>query len=118
MHLLVQGLILYREAAMKAVITAHRDELPSLMEPLLLSGGHREFITDLAFALTQRSAGFRASLLPNILSSLADLVRSMNCYYSNLIEGYNTHRYREGAKKRIQQRCPKMGSASGSQSAY
>ncbi|ASV84481.1 hypothetical protein CES85_5275 [Ochrobactrum quorumnocens] len=22
---------------------------------------------------------------------LADLVRSMNCYYSNLIEGHNTH---------------------------
>ncbi len=26
-----------------------------------------------------------------MLASLADLVRTMNCYYSNLIEGHNTH---------------------------
>ncbi len=26
-----------------------------------------------------------------MLASLADLVRAMNCYYSNLIEGHNTH---------------------------
>jgi Fic family protein len=76
---------------MKADITADRDELPSAMEPLLLGERHRESLTDLAFTLTQRSAGFKASLPPNILSSLADLVRSMNCYYSNLIEGHNTH---------------------------
>jgi hypothetical protein len=25
------------------------------------------------------------------LASLADLVRAMNCYYSNLIEGHDTH---------------------------
>ena len=39
----------------------------------------------------QRSAGFRRSLPDSLLSSLADLVRAMNCYYSNLIEGHYTH---------------------------
>ena len=41
--------------------------------------------------LTQKSAGFRRSLPPTVLASLADLVRAMNCYYSNLIEGHDTH---------------------------
>jgi hypothetical protein len=41
--------------------------------------------------LAQKSAGFRRSLAPSLLASLADLVPSMNCYYSNLIEGHNTH---------------------------
>src|SRR5580700_9833592 len=31
------------------------------------------------------------SLPPSILTSLASLIRSMNCYYSNLIEGHDTH---------------------------
>jgi Fic family protein len=67
-----------------------RGELVSLMEPLLLGVRHRERLTDLALDLTQRSAGFRASLPSSILASLADLVRAMNCYYSNLIEGHST----------------------------
>src|ERR1035438_8527441 len=61
-----------------------RSELPSLMEPLLIGDGsrHRPYLTDLAFDLTQKSAGFRRSLPASLLTSLADLVRSMNCYYS------------------------------------
>jgi Fic family protein len=63
------------------------------MEPLLVGGGsrHRAALTDLAFELTQQSAGFRRSLPPSLLASLANLVRAMNCYYSNLIEGHDTH---------------------------
>ncbi|MBM3814880.1 MAG: Fic family protein [Acidimicrobiia bacterium] len=63
------------------------------MEPLLIaeSSRHREGLTDLAFDLARKSAGFRRSLPPSLLSSLATLVRSMNCYYSNLIEGHDTH---------------------------
>ena len=63
------------------------------MEPLLISDGssNRASLTDLALELAQRSAGFRRSLPESLLSSLADLVRSMNCYYSNLIEGHDTH---------------------------
>ncbi len=68
-----------------------RGELPSLMEPLLLGPLHREPLTDLALDLTQKTAAFRASLPASILASLAHLVRAMNCYYSNLIEGHNTH---------------------------
>src|SRR5450432_3176885 len=73
--------------------TADRDELVSVMEPLLIGDGsrHRGTLTDLAFDLAQKSAGFRRSLPPSLLASLSDLVRSMNCYYSNLIEGHDTH---------------------------
>lgn len=80
--------------ATKADIRAEdRGELPSLMEPLLIpdSSRHRAALTDLALDLTQKSAGFRRSLPPTLLASLADLVRAMNCYYSNLIEGHDTH---------------------------
>ncbi len=70
-----------------------RGERISLMEPLVLDEGsrHRAEMTDLALELAQRSAGFRRSLPPSLLTSLATLVRSMNCYYSNLIEGHDTH---------------------------
>lgn len=72
---------------------ADRGEALSAMEPLGLTEGsrHRPALTDLAFELAARSAGFRRSLPPGVLSALADLVRAMNCYYSNLIEGHNTH---------------------------
>lgn len=68
-------------------------ETISLMEPLLIgeTSPHRPGLTDLALELVQKSAGFRHSLPSSLLSSLADLVRSMNCYYSNLIEGHDTH---------------------------
>ena len=52
---------------------------------------YRASLTDLALELAQKSAGFRRSLPESLLCSLADLVRSMNCYYSNLIEGHDTH---------------------------
>ncbi|MCX6594730.1 MAG: Fic family protein [Acidobacteria bacterium] len=70
-----------------------RKEQVSLMEPTRIGDGYRfrARITDLAFELAQRSAGFRRSLPPTMVATLADLVRSMNCYYSNLIEGHDTH---------------------------
>jgi Fic family protein len=63
------------------------------MEPLLIREGsrHRGGLTDLVLDLVQKSAGFRRSLPESLLASLADLVRAMNCYYSNLIEGHDTH---------------------------
>jgi len=71
----------------------NRGEQITLMEPLVLSEGscYRPELTDLALELAQRSAGFRRSLPESLLASLATLVRSMNCYYSNLIEGHDTH---------------------------
>lgn len=83
------------EPVIKADIKAAKDrgEATSLMGPLLIAEGsrHRSGLIDLALELAQRSAGFRRSLPESILSSLGDLVRSMNCYYSNLIEGHDTH---------------------------
>ncbi len=63
------------------------------MEPLLISSTskHRARLSGLAVELTAHSAGFRRSLPEGILGALSDLVRSMNCYYSNLIEGHDTH---------------------------
>jgi Fic family protein len=70
-----------------------RGEAVALMEPLLIGEGSRcrSALTDLALDLAQKSAGFRRSLPSSLLTSLADLVRAMNCYYSNLIEGHDTH---------------------------
>jgi Fic family protein len=70
-----------------------RNEAVSTMEPLLIGEGsrHRGALTDLALELAQKSSGFRRSLPGSLLTSLADLVRAMNCYYSNLIEGHDTH---------------------------
>lgn len=64
-----------------------------LFEPLMVSEGSacRGELNDLALELAEKSAAFRSSLPESIASALADLVRSMNCYYSNLIEGHNTH---------------------------
>src|ERR1035441_11131642 len=103
-----------KEADIKSDIKAAQDrgEDVSLMEPLLIgdSSRHRAGLTDLALELAQRSAGFRRSLPESLLASLAGLVRSMNCYYSNLIEGHDTHpidieralngEYSKDAKKR------------------
>ena len=63
------------------------------MEPLVLSDGsrHRPGLSDLALELAGTSAGFRRSLPAGVMRALADLVRAMNCYYSNLIEGHDTH---------------------------
>jgi Fic family protein len=65
----------------------------SLMNPLLIGSDsrHRPGLTDLAAELAARSAGFCRSLPDGLAGPLADLVRAMNCYYSNLIEGHDTH---------------------------
>ncbi len=70
-----------------------RGEQPGGMEPLLLSEAspHRPALNDIAVELAAASAGFRRSLPAGVVKALADLVRAMNCYYSNLIEGHDTH---------------------------
>ena len=83
------------DADIETDISAAKDsgEALSMMEPLLISEGsrHRETLIDLAVELAARSAGFRRSLPEGVLTALADLVRAMNCYYSNLIEDHDTH---------------------------
>ena len=68
-------------------------EQVSLMEPMRISetSRHRAGLADLAVELAAQAAGFRRSLPEGVLKALADLVRAMNCYYSNLIEGHDTH---------------------------
>ena len=50
-----------------------RHEAVSAMEPLLIGedSRHRATLTDLAFDLAQKSAGFRRSLPSSLLASLA-----------------------------------------------
>jgi len=70
-----------------------RDESVSLMEPMKISetSRHRGALTDLSVELAAHSTGFRRSLPEGVLTALADLVRAMNCYYIDLIEGHDTH---------------------------
>jgi Fic family protein len=70
-----------------------RGESIAIMEPLLVraSSGRHETLADLALELTAVSTGLRRSLPDGVVTALAALVRSMNCYYSNLIEGHDTH---------------------------
>lgn len=80
---------------MEADITAvtNGGETVALMEPMLIAQGsrHRGDLIDLAVELAAASAGFRRSLPDGVRMALGDLVRAMNCYYSNLIEGHDTH---------------------------
>lgn len=50
-----------------------------------------EALENLAFDLAQEASELSGQLHPIVRLSVAELVRSMNCYYSNLIEGHNTH---------------------------
>lgn len=70
-----------------------RGETVDLMEPLGIgeSSRHRGALTDLAIELASASASLCSSLPGGVLTALSDLVRAMNCYYSNLIEGHDTH---------------------------
>lgn len=70
-----------------------RNEPLGAMEPMLVSSSSpkRDGLADKALELAERSAGFRRSLPDGIVDALSDLVRAMNCYYSNLIEGHDTH---------------------------
>lgn len=64
-------------------------ETPYRIEPCLLENIPIG-ITDLIANLTTSSERIASRLHPRTAASLAELVRIMNCYYSNLIEGHNT----------------------------
>lgn len=77
----------------KSASVADGGESISAMEPLLISESsrHRAALSDKVLVLTQRAAAFRSRLPEGLIEPLSSLVREMNCYYSNLIEGHNTH---------------------------
>lgn len=62
----------------------------ALMEPMLPAAGNR-LLEDQAFALATQASRLAAELHPQVRRALGDLVRSMNCYYSNLIEDHQMH---------------------------
>lgn len=59
---------------------------------LLPAEGHPAWgvLRDLAFDLGREAAGLAGRLAPGTAAAVGDLVRGMNCYYSNLIEGHDT----------------------------
>lgn len=64
-------------------------ETPSRIEPCFLEDARGELL-DLVTELPAAASALASRLHPKTAANLADLVRVMNCYYSNLIEGHNT----------------------------
>ena len=62
---------------------------PSRIEPCFLEEARGELL-DLVTELPPAASALASRLHPKTAANLADLVRVMNCYYSNLIEGHNT----------------------------
>jgi Fic family protein len=60
------------------------------MTPLLPPEGKAR-LEEKAFDLIREAGAFAAQVHPETAREVGGLVRSMNCYYSNLIEGHNTH---------------------------
>lgn len=65
-------------------------EAPRLMEPMLPPEGER-VLEDLAVDLVAKANALSGQLHSAVQAGIGELVRSMNCYYSNLIEGHDTH---------------------------
>ena len=63
---------------------------PFAMEPMLPEENAGK-LSDLATDLLAKSTGLAAKLHPVMQDAIGNLVRAMNCYYSNLIEGHHTH---------------------------
>jgi Fic family protein len=60
------------------------------MEPMLPEEANRG-LEDIAFDLTSKASSLAGQINPIVTRAVGNLVRSMNCYYSNFIEGHNTH---------------------------
>lgn len=65
-------------------------ESPSRIEPCLFDDAVPRRIADLVSEIQSETARLGGDLHPDAAGELADLVRVMNCYYSNLIEGHKT----------------------------
>jgi len=63
---------------------------PAVAEPFMPAEG-AAVLENLAFDLAREASELSAQLHPVVRLAVAELVRSMNCYYSNLIEGHHTH---------------------------
>ncbi|MER9969232.1 Fic family protein [Mesorhizobium sp. M0060] len=65
-------------------------ETPARIEPLFFDDAVPTVLADLAIELQKAADELGRGLHPESAAELADLVRVMNSYYSNLIEGHNT----------------------------
>src|SRR5439155_9942356 len=65
-------------------------EGPPMMDPMMPREDERR-LDDPAIELVRKASALAGHLNPTVQRSLGALVRSMNCYYSNLIEGHDTH---------------------------
>ena len=65
-------------------------ETPARIEPCLFEDRIPADLADLVVEIQQAADSLGRDLHPSSAAELADLVRIMNCYYSNLIEGHNT----------------------------
>lgn len=82
-----------KPAGKRARKVADHGEAISLMEPMTIGEDSRwrSEMSDLAVDLSYKAAEFKSGLPAGLKAGIADLVRNMNCYYSNLIEGHGTH---------------------------
>ena len=65
-------------------------ETPGRIEPLLFEEHIPAELADLSVEIERAAHGLGTGLHPCSAAELAGLVRMMNCYYSNLIEGHDT----------------------------
>jgi Fic family protein len=68
---------------------ATAEEVPWRIDPCFLTEASGELL-DLISELPAAATALPGRLHPKTAAGLAELVRVMNCYYSNLIEGHNT----------------------------
>jgi Fic family protein len=68
----------------------HTHSVVASMEPMLPQEASRS-LEDIAFDLTSKASSLAGQINPIVTRAVGNLVRSMNCYYSNFIEGHNTH---------------------------
>src|SRR5689334_18126714 len=73
---------LYEHFGAKMHVTAAEPFLPDILSDRLES---------LAFELPPAAGRFVGGLAPEVRLAIGELVRSMDCHYSNLIEGDDTH---------------------------
>ena len=65
-------------------------ELPSAMEPMIPTD-QKGILTERAVELIRKSAALSSLLHPITRGAVSQIIKPMNSYYSNLIEGHNTH---------------------------
>jgi Fic family protein len=58
------------------------------IEPLLIGDAETSTISERVF---KKALSIGRSLHPETIKAIAGILRTVNCYYSNLIEGHNTH---------------------------